>query len=210
MSLLFALAGPPGCGKGTVLDCVIRPFCEEKNIPLIVFPVSTELQAYLDEQENGAAAHIRAMQKEGYLLPDQIANTALMRAVDKVKGSATDPTARTIYVIDGSPRTTGQIETALIKAPNLLGIPAKRRRVIRFITRSHLCGFRARGRGREDDTEESFQIRWSEFESKTRPSLQLIEHQQASLGVSMTEVDGAGIRKSPDLFKAILFGDTGL
>ncbi|MFM2383875.1 MAG: adenylate kinase [Candidatus Parcubacteria bacterium] len=206
MSLLFALAGPPGCGKGTILDCVIRPYCVAHSIPLIVFPVSAELQAYLDEQENNKAAHIREMQKAGYLLPDDIANMALARAVEKNKGSA----EKTVYVIDGAPRTTGQIETSLIKVAETLSIPRNRRRVIRFTTRAHLCGFRARGRGREDDTEESFQVRWSEFESKTRPALQFIEHQQESLGVRLMEVDGAGIRKSPELFKSVLFGGTDL
>lgn len=206
MSLLFALAGPPGCGKGTILDCVIRPYCENHKLPLIVFPVSSELQAFLDEQENGKAAHIREMQRSGYLLPDTVVNTALSRAVEKSKGASGE---KTVYVIDGSPRTTGQIETALINAPELLGIPRNRRRVIRFTTQAHLCGFRARGRGREDDTEESFQIRWSEFESKTRPALEFIEHQQESLGVRLMEVDGAGIRNSPELFKSVLFGEKG-
>lgn len=207
-SILLSLFGPPGCGKGTAIKHVIRPYCEKHNIPLVVFPVSMQIGKILDRQSTEVARHVRALQKAGYLVPDDIANEALRNAVaDAVKDHNQVPT---VFVTDGSPRRTGQIEEALVHTPEALGIKSGNSHLLRFTTLPALCGYRAANRladeAREDDQEESFKVRWSEYMGATLPALHIIEHNAPNLGVTLKELDGGFIRSSPDLFQRLVFG----
>ncbi len=201
--VIFSLAGPPGCGKGTLIDYVIRPYCEQNGRPLVVFPISSEIGMVLDQHPDKEYAHsISMQQKQGYLVPDKIANAALLRALEKYKAN---PLERAVFVVDGSPRTEEQTETTLITVPKELGISEERNIFVRFTTRPYLCGYRACKRSREDDSEGAFKVRWGEFETKTVAALKLITSNSKALGVVVKEIDGAAIRQSPQLFQRLIF-----
>lgn len=203
-SIYFSLAGPPGSGKGTLIDHVIRPYCEHYRRPLVVFPISAEIKDLLDKHPNEDSARaVRAQQTSGYLVPDNIANEALINALNKY---LRDPLENAVFVVDGSPRTEEQTETTLITVPKRLGISSARNIFVRFTTRPYLCGYRACKRSRDDDNEESFKVRWGEFETKTIPALKLITSNKDALGVEIKEIDGAAIRQSPQLFQRLIFG----
>lgn len=204
--ILFSLAGPPGCGKGTFIKYVLRPYCERIGRPLVIFPISTEIQVLLDTHSDPAVAHsVRTQIKEGYLVPDKIANDALMRALQNY---LQEPKENAVFVTDGSPRTEEQTETALITLPQKLDIEKGQNIFVRFTTRPYLCGYRACHRSREDDNEEAFKTRWAQFESKTIPALKLITDNPGDLGVTVKEINGAAIRQSPELFVRLAFGDS--
>lgn len=207
----IALGGPPGCGKSSMINYVIRPYCEEHGRTLIVIPVSAQLNAYLDSEagKDDAAAQkaqrIRVLMSTGHLVPDKETNMVVLNAVDQVEKKE-----EAVYVLDGAPRTRDQIDTALIEVPHRLGIPSDRRTMLRFITRSHLCGYRAALRARgEDDFESSFQTRWGEYETYTKPAMDFVEKNKVELHVNFKNIDGASLRESPNLYKRIVFSKNG-
>lgn len=197
-SIVIILAGAPGCGKGTFLKNVIRPLCESKGLKVAVAPVSDALNFYLDENPT-VAQSVRVAMNKGLLVEDSVVNPVFLNAVKGLEKAEENM----VYVFDGAPRTFGQIQPALVEAPReVLGVD----KIVfaRFETPNHICGFRVAGRGRSDDTEDAFAVRWQEYNSKTVPALDHVVANKKSLGVWSCQINGQFIVSSAVLYKQMI------
>jgi adenylate kinase family enzyme len=198
--------GPPGCGKGTALKHVITPHCERHDIPLVVVPMSDEINSYLNEHPN-IAPRVRADMSAGRLVEDAVVIEVLKRCMPKLVPS--ERKSETLYVLDGMPRTMGQIETCLHLACEIFEVSIKDYIFTNFITPSYLCGFRAakRDEGRVDDgVEEVFMTRCEEFRNKTLAAIHFLEKNAGRMGYQFVEVDGRYLRSQPHLAASQIFG----
>ncbi len=199
---ILELNGPPGAGKGTILRHVVEPYCQRNGIALVKLPVSDELRLYKDEHPE-EAPQIAADMLAGRLVADNIVNavfTNALRRVEKPKGSA-------LFVIDGAPRTSGQIQTSIIKPMEILGVTPENFLFTHLITPVHICGFRAALRRREDDNEDTFVVRWDEWEGKTVPAIKTVVQNASRFGITVQEINGQFIIGSESLVEALLFGN---
>ncbi len=198
--------GPPGCGKGTALKHVISPYCEKHNIPLVVVPMSDAINSYLDVHPD-LVSRVRADMRLGRLVEDQVVIAVLEQCMPKL--IPTERADETLYVLDGMPRSMGQIETCLHRACEILKVEIKDYTFLNFITPSHLCGYRAakRDEGRPDDgIEEVYLTRCEEFRSKTAPAIHFLEKNAKRIGYDFIEIDGRFLRSQPQLATSQIFG----
>jgi adenylate kinase family enzyme len=199
---ILALNGPLGGGKGTVLEKVVKPYAERQGLNLVTLPVSDELRLFLSERATDAGP-IRADMKAGRLVQDSIVNQVFVRALERVE----KPEGKTLFVIDGAPRTSGQIQTAILSPMQMLGVSPQNFTFAHLTTPDWLCGFRAALRKREDDTEEIFSVRWGEWESKTIPAIQTVVSNAGRFGIRVQEINGQFIIGSESLVETLLFGN---
>lgn len=168
------IVGPPGAGKGTQ---AVR-IAERYSIPAIstgdIFRANIKQQTELGQQ-------VSAILDRGELVPDSLTN-------DLVADRLSQADAEAGYLLDGYPRTTGQVEF-------LEGVNAQRGQkvdaVIRLLADTEevvtRLGKRAAEQGRSDDNEETIRHRLEVYERETAPLIELF----ASRGL-IVEVDGLG------------------
>lgn len=168
------IVGPPGAGKGTQ---AVR-IAERYSIPAIstgdIFRANIKEQTELGQQ-------VSAILDRGELVPDSLTN-------DLVADRLSQADAEAGYLLDGYPRTTGQVEF-------LEGVNAQRGQkvdaVIRLLADTEevvtRLGKRAAEQGRSDDNEETIRHRLEVYERETAPLIELF----ASRGL-IVEVDGLG------------------
>lgn len=207
MPKIYGEIGPPGCGKGTALRSVIRPYCERHQIPLVVVPMSTEISAYLDEHHE-IAQRVRTDMSLGRLVDDKVVIEVLKRCMPKIIPSERADEA--VYVLDGMPRTMGQIETCLHGACKVFGVGLKDYMFLNFITPLELCGFRTANR-KDDDrleqpSEEVFMTRWDEFRSKTLPAVDFLRSNAERMGFGFLDINGRYLMSQPELAMSQIFG----
>jgi adenylate kinase len=168
------IVGPPGAGKGTQAALI----AEALGIPA----VSTGdifRQNIKDETELGQ--RVSAILDAGEYVPDSLTN-------ELIDDRLAQPDAEQGYLLDGYPRTTGQVEF-------LDGINLRRGEqidaVIRLVAdtdevvRRLLA--RAQDQGRSDDTEDIIRHRLNMYERETSPLITIF----AERGL-VVEVDGIG------------------
>lgn len=200
---VLAEIGPPGCGKGTTLKKVITPYCEKNCIPLVVIPMSQEISIFLEEHPS-VAQRVKEDMRSGRLVEDSIVIEVLKRATERVEKNDNG-----IYVLDGMPRSMGQIEACLHGVCNALSVSIQEYIFLDFITPPYLCGYRAakRDEGREDDGDEQvFITRWSEFEQKTQPAIDYLKKNHHRLGFEFVEINGQYVKSQPELAESQIFG----
>ena len=170
----FLLLGPPGAGKGTQAERLVKSL----GIPQISTgdmlraavkagtPVGREAQGYMDR---------------GELVPDAV-------VIGVAEERLAKPDARRGFILDGFPRTAGQA-AALDALLARLGVRLERCIALRVDEEELVQRLlkRAAIEGRSDDNEEAIRTRMQEYRRKTQP---LIDHYRAAR--VLAEVDGQG------------------
>ena len=166
MKLLFI--GPPGAGKGTQAGRV----AERLGIPHIStgdmfrhhVSTGTELGKLVD-----------SIMKAGEYVPDEI-------TVEMLRERLAEPDAADGYILDGFPRTAGQVAAL----DGLLGEDGLDTVVVFEVEEDALVE-RLLARGRADDSEETIRNRFKVYQEQTAPLLDLY----GDRGIVAT-VDGIG------------------
>jgi adenylate kinase len=163
--LLFV--GPPGAGKGTQAAQV----AERLGIP----HVSTgEMFRALDETTE-LGRRVKAIMAAGDYVPDDV-------VVEMLAGRIAQPDATAGFILDGFPRTAGQVAAL----DGLLGEDGLDRVVVFEVDEDELVA-RMLSRGRADDTEETIRNRFRVYELQTAPLVALYEDRGR-----VVSVDGMG------------------
>lgn len=166
MRLLFI--GPPGAGKGTQAGKV----AERLGVPHI----STG-EMFREHVASGTELghEVEAIMAAGDYVPDAITVAMLEERISR-------PDAASGYILDGFPRTDGQIESL----DELIGVDGLDRVVVFDVDEDELAK-RMLSRGRADDTEETIRNRFQVYREQTQPLLDIYEGR----GITV-EVDGQG------------------
>lgn len=166
MKLLFV--GPPGAGKGTQADRV----AERLGIP----HVSTGAM-FREHVSRGTelGEKVEKIMAAGDYVPDEITVQMLEERISR-------PDASEGFILDGFPRTPGQVESL----DGLIGEDGLDKVVVFRVDRNELTE-RMLERGRADDTAETIKNRFNIYVEQTKPILDIYEER----GVTV-EVDGNG------------------
>lgn len=168
------IIGPPGAGKGTQ---AVR-IAERLGVPAIstgdIFRANIKEQTPLGQQ-------VSAILDRGELVPDSLTN-------DLVADRLQQDDARSGYLLDGYPRTAGQVEFLdSVNAERGEGIDA----VIRLLADTdevvRRLQKRADEQGRSDDNEETIRHRLEVYERETAPLIELFGQRDL-----IVAVDGLG------------------
>ncbi|HIY67454.1 MAG TPA: adenylate kinase [Candidatus Agrococcus pullicola] len=168
------IIGPPGAGKGTQ---AVR-IAERLSIPAIstgdIFRANIKEQTPLGQQ-------VSAILDRGELVPDSLTN-------DLVADRLQQEDAKNGYLLDGYPRTAGQVEF-------LDGVNAERgeklHAVVRLVADKNEVVARllkrAAEQGRSDDNEETIRNRMDVYDRETAPLVEIFASREL-----IVEVDGIG------------------
>ena len=152
MRLLFI--GPPGAGKGTqaarVADRLGIPHISTGDMFRHHVSTGTELGKLVD-----------SIMKAGEYVPDEI-------TVEMLRERLAEPDAAQGYILDGFPRTAGQVAAL----DGLLGEDGLDSVVVFDVDEDALVE-RLLARGRADDTEETIRNRFKVYQEQTAPLLEL-------------------------------------
>lgn len=166
MKLLFI--GPPGAGKGTQADRV----AERLGIPHIstgdMFREHVSRGTELGEK-------VEKIMAAGDYVPDEV-------TVQMLEERLSRPDASKGFILDGFPRTPGQVESL----DNLIGEDGLDKVVVFRVDQDELTE-RMLERGRADDTAETIRNRFDIYVEQTKPILDIYDER----GVTV-EVDGNG------------------
>ena len=166
MKLLFI--GPPGAGKGTqaarVAGRLAIPHISTGEMFRHHVSTGTELGRLVD-----------SIMKAGEYVPDEI-------TVEMLRERVAEPDASEGYILDGFPRTEGQV-TAL---DGLIGEDGLDTVVVLEVDEDALVE-RLLSRGRADDTEDTIRNRFNVYKEQTAPLLDVY----GPRGIVVT-VDGLG------------------
>jgi len=166
MKLLFV--GPPGAGKGTQAARV----AERLGIPHI----STG-DMFRDHVARGTdlGERVDSIMKAGDYVPDEI-------TVEMLGERIAEPDAARGFILDGFPRTVGQVE-ALDGLIGRHGLDT----VVVFDVDEDALVERLLARGRVDDTEETIRNRFKVYQEQTAPLLDIYNSRAI-----VTHIDGLG------------------
>lgn len=153
MKLLFV--GPPGAGKGTQAERTAKH--------LGIAHISTgDMFRELDTESELGRRVSDIMQSGGYV-PDSIVVELLSQRIE-------EPDAGDGYILDGFPRTPGQVD-ALDGLIGEDGLDC----VVLFDVSEDALVERLMGRGRADDTEDTIRNRMRVYAEQTEPLIDLYE-----------------------------------
>lgn len=150
------LLGPPGAGKGTQAERLVR----KHGIPQIS---TGEMLRAAVASGSELGQQVRGIMERGELVPDAV-------VIGVAKRRLAQPDARQGFVLDGFPRTTAQAE-ALDALLGELGTPLQRC-VALVVDETELVKRllrRAEIEGREDDSEEAIRTRMRVYRQQTAP-----------------------------------------
>lgn len=189
---VFALVGAPSCAKGTCVKLVFEDFCKNAGVTLAVVPVSQKLAHYVGELEDRRLAEkILEDMNSGCLVPDDVTNTVFAAAVDDIVVKHANTEDPLMIVLDGAPRTIGQIQNSIFSVTNKLNVPVSEFNVVHISTPPHICAYRMGIRGRSDDLREKVvSVRFQEYFDKTLPTIKMLKSFTDSSEADFHEVDG--------------------
>lgn len=168
------IVGPPGAGKGTQASRIAETF----GIPTIS---TGDIFRSNIKQQTALGTQVTAILDAGDYVPDSLTN-------DLVEDRLAQPDAQDGYLLDGYPRTEGQV--AFLDAVNERrgrGLDAVVRLVADHDEVIRRLRLRAAEQGRSDDTDEAMRHRLEVYERETEPILAAY----AARGV-VVEIDGLG------------------
>lgn len=174
MSARLIIVGPPGAGKGTQAGRIAESF----GIPAIS---TGDIFRKNVSEGTPLGVQAKAIMDAGDYVPDELTN-------ELVKSRLSEPDAEQGFLLDGYPRTVGQVAylDALL-AEQGTGIDA----VVQLVAdQDELVGRllkRAEDQGRSDDNEETIRRRQEVYTNETAP----IVATYADRGL-VVEVDGLG------------------
>lgn len=154
MKLLFV--GPPGAGKGTQATRV----AERLGIPHIS---TGDMFRHHVSQGTELGLRVDAILKAGDYVPDEITVAMLRERIAQ-------PDAGTGFILDGFPRTEGQVAAL----DGLIGADGLDTVVVFEVDEDALVD-RLLARGRADDTEETIRTRFKVYQEQTAPLLEIYE-----------------------------------
>jgi len=166
VKLLFI--GPPGAGKGTQAQRV----AERLGIAHISTGDMFRAQVAAGTE---LGRRVEAIMKAGDYVPDEVTVAMLGERI-------AEPDAAEGFILDGFPRTLGQVEAL----DRLLGSDGLDRVVVLDVPEDELVR-RLLSRGRADDTEETVRNRLAVYREQTEPLIELY----ARRGI-VVHVDGVG------------------
>jgi len=150
VKLLFI--GPPGAGKGTQAARV----ADRLGIPHIS---TGDMFRHHVSTETDLGLLVDSIMKAGEYVPDEI-------TVEMLRERVAEPDAAGGYILDGFPRTAGQVAAL----DGLLGEDGLDSVVVFDVDEDALVE-RLLGRGRADDTEDTIRNRFKVYEEQTAPLL---------------------------------------
>jgi adenylate kinase len=165
MKLLFI--GPPGAGKGTQASRV----AERLGIPHIS---TGDMFRYHVSAGTELGKRVDSIMKAGDYVPDEV-------TVEMLEERITQPDASGGFILDGFPRTEGQVEAL----DGLIGRAGLDAVVVLNVSEDALLE-RMLGRGRPDDTEDTIRNRFKVYQEQTEPLLDLFDERGL-----VVHVDGA-------------------
>ncbi len=166
MRLLFI--GPPGAGKGTQAQRV----AERLGIAHVSTGDMFRAQVAAGTE---LGKRVEAIMKAGDYVPDEVTVAMLAERI-------AEPDAAAGFILDGFPRTLGQVEAL----DDLLGPDGLDRVVVLDVPEDELVR-RLLARGRADDTEETVRTRLAVYREQTEPLVDLYSRR----GI-VVHVDGVG------------------
>ncbi len=166
MRLLFI--GPPGAGKGTQAERV----AERLGIAHISTGDMFRAQVAAGTE---LGKRVEAIMKAGDYVPDEVTVAMLAERI-------AEPDAARGFILDGFPRTIGQVEAL----DSLLGSDGLDKVVVFDVPEDELVR-RLLARGRADDTEDTVRNRLAVYREQTEPLIDLYSRR----GI-VVHVDGVG------------------
>ena len=166
MRLLFI--GPPGAGKGTQASRV----AERLGIPHIS---TGDMFRHHVSSGTQLGRQVDAIMKAGDYVPDEI-------TVSMIRERTAQPDAEAGFILDGYPRTAGQVEAL----DGLIGADGLDYVVVFDVDEDALVS-RLLARGRTDDTEETVRNRFRIYQEQTAPLLEIYRNRGL-----VVNVDGMG------------------
>lgn len=166
MRLLFI--GPPGAGKGTQALRV----AERLDVPHIS---TGEMFRHHVSEGTPLGLQVDAIMKAGDYVPDEITVAMLEERINQ-------PDAAGGYILDGFPRTDGQVASL----DSLIGEDGLDKVVVFDVVEDELVE-RLLARGRTDDTEDTIRARFKIYQEQTQPLLDIYD----SRGLTV-QIDGIG------------------
>lgn len=172
------IMGPPGAGKGTQA----KGIAERYSIPAISTGDIFRGIAKADpEQASPLALEIKQIMNSGGYISDDITNGIVAERL-------AEPDAANGFLLDGYPRTTGQVDSLDAhlaengqKLDAVISLTADTDELVKRLLK------RAEIEGREDDTEEAIRTRQATYLEQTEPLLAV--YRERGL---LVEVDGMG------------------
>jgi adenylate kinase len=168
VKLLFI--GPPGAGKGTQASRV----AERLGIPHIS---TGDMFRYHVSAGTDLGKRVDSIMKAGDYVPDEV-------TVEMLEERITQPDASGGFILDGFPRTEGQVEAL----EGLIGSDGLDAVVVFDVSEDELVE-RMLGRGRPDDTEDTIRNRFKVYQEQTEPLLHLFTERGL-----VVHIDGIGDR----------------
>jgi adenylate kinase len=163
MKLLFI--GPPGAGKGTQASRV----AERLGIPHIS---TGDMFRHHVSSGTDLGLQVDAIMKSGEYVPDEI-------TVSMLRERLAEPDAQAGFILDGFPRTAGQVEAL----DGLIGEDGLDHVVVLEVDEDELVE-RLLARGRADDTDATVRNRFAVYQDQTAPLLNVYRGRGSLVHVS--------------------------